>query len=125
MVGSTLAGSYAPQTLQILNDCRAILENDHFVYDSGQHGSGWIGKDALFPHAPRTEELCRQLAQAARELGAEVVCGPATGGLVISQWTAHCLGALSVFADHGVVEPGALVGRFVLRRGYDRLVAGR
>src|SRR5205085_9686563 len=61
----------------------------------------------------------------ARELNVEVVCGPATGGLVIAQWTAHCLGALAVFADHGAVQPGALVGRFLLRRGYDRLVAGR
>lgn len=120
-----IRGTYPQQTLRILNDCQAVLENDHFVYDSGQHGSGWIDKDALFPHTPRTEELCRQLAHAARDLGAEIVCGPAIGGLVIAQWTAHALGALAIFADHGTVDPGALVGRFVLRRGYDHLVAGR
>ena len=38
----------ARETLQILLDCKAILENDHFVYVSGHHGSGWINKDAIF-----------------------------------------------------------------------------
>lgn len=118
--------SAAAETLRILRDSHAILEDDHFVYDSGLHGSGWIDKDAIYPHTERTERLCRLLAEAVRSLQAEIVCGPATGGLVISQWTAHALGALSVFCDHGAqAEAGALAGRFVLRRGYDRMVAGR
>jgi hypothetical protein len=28
------------------------------------------------------------------------VCGPATGGLIVAEWTAHELGALSAFAEH-------------------------
>jgi orotate phosphoribosyltransferase len=69
------------------------------------------------------------LAEAIRDLGAEVVCGPATGGLIISQWTAHALGVLSVFAEHGeqpsTAPGGPLRGPFILRRGYDKVVGGK
>jgi orotate phosphoribosyltransferase len=61
--------------------------------------------------------------------GIEIVCGPATGGLIIAQWVAHHLGALAVLGEHGdptAAEAGAQQARaFVLRRGYDRLVGRR
>jgi orotate phosphoribosyltransferase len=114
------------ETLRILRESHAILENDHFVYDSGEHGSGWIDKDAIYPHTRRTQRLCRDLAAAVRHLNAEIVCGPATGGLIIAQWTAHSLDTLAIFGEHDRAAAGdALLGRFVLRRGYDRLAAGR
>jgi orotate phosphoribosyltransferase len=61
---------------------------------------------------------------------AEIVCGPATGGLVLSQWLAYHLGVLSTFADHdtkcGAIHRNHLTpDRFILRRNYDRLVAGK
>jgi orotate phosphoribosyltransferase len=113
------------ETLRILREAHAVLENDHFVYDSGEHGSGWIDKDAIYPHTRRTQRLCRDLAAAAGPLNAEVVCGPATGGLIVAQWTAHSLDALAIFGEHDRPAGDALVGQFVLRRGYDRLAAGR
>jgi orotate phosphoribosyltransferase len=61
-----------------------------------------------------------------KDWGVEVVCGPATGGLIVADWTAHALGALSVFTEHGAVSQGeALRGRFVLGRGYEELVRGK
>ena len=68
------------------------------------------------------------LAAATADLAAEVVCGPAVGGLIAAQWTAAHLGALAVFAEHRPSQPGgshALRPPFVLRRGFDRIVAGR
>jgi orotate phosphoribosyltransferase len=109
----------------------AILEGDHFVYISGDHGGGWVDKDAIYPHTDRVSGLAKLLAEAVREFRPEVVCGPATGGLIVAQWTAHYLGVLSVFAEHdheavpkaeGAAPPRPPI---VLRRGYDRLVAGR
>jgi orotate phosphoribosyltransferase len=50
---------------------------------SGAHGSGWIDKDAIYPHTERFEHLCRNLGRAMRDRDIEVVCGPATGGLVV------------------------------------------
>jgi len=114
------------EVLKILADAQAILANDHFVYVSGDHGSGWIDKDAIYPHTDNTERLCRQMARNVREWGAEIVCGPATGGLIVAEWAAHELGALSTFTEHDATPTeGALRGRFMLRRGYDALVRGK
>ncbi len=122
---SEFKGVNPADTLQVLRDSKAVIENDHFVYVSGDHGSGWIDKDAIYPHTERIEHLCRNLGRAVREHNIEVVCGPATGGLVISEWTSHELGVLSVFAEHDQPRPGELRGKFILRRGYDHLVEGK
>jgi orotate phosphoribosyltransferase len=119
-------GRWAGETLRILKEAHALIENDHFVYISGDHGSGWIDKNAIFPHTEHVEGLCRDLAAEVKDWGIEVVCGPATGGLIIADWTAHALGVLSVFTEHDAVPRGkALRGPFVLRRGYDVIVAGK
>jgi orotate phosphoribosyltransferase len=126
MVQEQFSAPFAAQTLQILREANAILENDHFVYISGDHGSGWIDKDAIYPHTERIERLTRDLANVVRDWGAEAVCGPATGGLIIAEWTAHELGVLSLFTEHDTAATReALRGRFVLRRGYDHLVPGK
>jgi orotate phosphoribosyltransferase len=126
MATEPLKGQYAEETLRILTESQALLENDHFVYITGDHGSGWIDKDAFYPHTERVEQLCRDMANVVREWRVEAVCGPATGGLVIAEWTAHELGVLSLFTEHDAAPEGeALRGRFILRRGYDRLVAGK
>jgi orotate phosphoribosyltransferase len=113
----------------ILRESGALLEHDHFVYISGQHGSGWIDKDAVYPHTERTSALGELIAQRVGDVQIEVVCGPATGGLILAQWVAHHLGVLAVFGEHGEIpkhEHHAAGKRpFVIKRGYDRLVAGR
>lgn len=117
---------YAAEALSIMTAAQAILADDHFVYISGDHGSGWIDKDAIYPHTDFIERLCRYLAEGTRDWGAEVVCRPATGGLIVAEWTARALGILSIFTEHDAAPHGeALRGRFVLRRGYDRVVSGK
>jgi orotate phosphoribosyltransferase len=113
----------------ILRESGALLEDDHFVYISGQHGSGWIDKDAVYPHTERTSALAATIAAEVAGEGIEVVCGPATGGLILAQWVAHHLGVLAVFGEHGEIpeqEHHAGGKRpFVIKRGYDRLVSRR
>jgi orotate phosphoribosyltransferase len=113
----------------LLRESGALLERDHFVYISGQHGSGWIDKDAVYPHTERTSELAAMIAAEVAGANVEIVCGPATGGLIIAQWVAHHLGALAVFGEHGEIPQGEQHAEgkrpFVIRRGYDRLVHGR
>jgi orotate phosphoribosyltransferase len=104
---------------EILAEVGGILTGRHVVYTSGRHGRAYVNKDAVYPHTERVGELCGLLAESVRGLGAEVVCGPALGGIILSQWTAHHLHALAVFAEK---LPAGGLG---LRRGYDRLVAGR
>jgi orotate phosphoribosyltransferase len=111
--------SAAERAATILGAAEAVITGSHVVYTSGRHGSAYVNKDAIYPRPDLVSELCRLLADAARPLRPEVVCGPALGGIILSQWTAHHLGALAVFAER------AAGGGLALRRGYDRLVAGR
>jgi orotate phosphoribosyltransferase len=111
---------------EILDRTGAHLAGDHFVYISGQHGSGWIDKDRVYPHTELTAQLGRLVAEAVAHRGIEVVCGPATGGLILAQWTAHALGALAVFGEHGPAGSSGVDARpFVVKRGYEHLVEGR
>lgn len=113
-------------TEQMLVDAGAILSDDHFVYISGDHGSGWIDKDVIFVDLARVARLGQMLAELVRPFNAEIVCGPATGGLITAQWTAWALGVPAVFAEHdGPRSDRELRGAFALHRGYDRLVHGR
>ena len=116
----------AEETRSILTESRAILADDHFVYISGDHGSGWIDKDAIFVDMQHTRQLGQLLAAAVADTGAEILCGPATGGLIVAQWTAFELGLPAVFAEHNSPRTAAeLRGTFGLHRGFDRLVKNR
>lgn len=116
----------AVETNQILVDCRALLADDHFVYISGDHGSGWVDKDAIFVDPRRIRRLTQLLADAVKDLEVDILCGPATGGLIVAQWTAFELGRPAVFAEHSVPRSSQqLRGEFGFHRGYERLVAGQ
>ncbi len=116
----------AEETLGILRESGAIVENVHVVHISGLHFPMTINKDAIFPHLDRIERLARLLARRLADRSIDIVCGPAMGGLVVGEWLAHELGVMCAFAEHDPnPEPGDIRGRFVLRRGYDELVKGR
>jgi orotate phosphoribosyltransferase len=120
------AAAAAEETREILSDCQALLANDHFVYISGDHGSGWVAKDVIFVDLSRVRRLTQLLAAAVRKLGAEILCGPATGGLIVAQWTAFELGLPAVFAEHDPTHKDSEIrGRFGLHRGYDERVRGK
>ncbi|WP_413405734.1 hypothetical protein [Synechococcus sp. MIT S9510] len=91
-------------TRRILESSGTLIKNDHFVYASGDHGSGWIAKD-LINHRP---ELAYQLGQLLGKeiqnngLNSEMVCGPAIGGVICAQYTALELGSRCVFSEQVV-----------------------
>ena len=109
----------AERATAILAESGAVIRDSHIVYTSGRHGSAYVNKDAVYPHTGRVRELCALMADTARPLGAEVVCGPAMGGIILAQWTGHHLALPAVYAEK------APEGGMALRRGYDGLVAGR
>jgi orotate phosphoribosyltransferase len=109
----------AERARAILAEARAIVTGSHIVYTSGKHGSAYVNKDAVYPNTVRVAELCRHLGDAAAPHRPEIVCGPAMGGIILAQWTGHHLGLPAVYAEK------AAEGGMALRRGYDKLVAGR
>jgi orotate phosphoribosyltransferase len=111
-------GAGAERARAILSEARAMIAGSHVVYTSGKHGSAYVNKDAVYPNTARVAELCGFLADAAAPRRPEIVCGPAMGGIILAQWTGHHLGVPAVYAEK---TPAGMT----LRRGYDRLVAGK
>ena len=109
----------AERAAAILAESGAIITDSHIVYTSGRHGSAYVNKDAVYPHTERVSELCRLIADAVGGDEIDVVCGPATGAIILAQWTGHHLGRPAIYAE----KAGG--GGMVLKRGYDRLVAGK
>lgn len=96
----------------------------HFVFVSGLHASTYINKNAVYPYTHLVSDICRGIAERFTGKGIDVVVGPATGGIILSQWVAHHLAdieqrpILSVYAD----KDGE---GFIVKRGYEDLAKGK
>jgi len=112
------------QILHILEKTGALISEGHFQYTSGRHGKAYVNKDALYPHVDIASAVGRAFAERFTGDEIDVVVGPALGGIILSQWTAHHLSrlnqreVLSVYAEK--VED-----TLALKRGYDKLVRGK
>lgn len=81
--------------LGMLDAIGAVITNSHVVYTSGRHGSAYVNKDVVYPHSYITSRLCRTIAEEFESDDVDVVVAPAVGGVILSQWVAHHLCALS------------------------------
>lgn len=97
----------------------------HFVYTSGRHGDKYINKDALYPFTKETSQLCHAMAELFKDLNVEVVIGPAIGAAILAQWVAHHLTEIKGQNVSAVYADKDGLGGFVVRRGYDRIIAGK
>ena len=101
-----------------------LWSNAHVVLKSGRHSDAYFNKDMIYADPAGVSEWCREMAAAALNWQPVAVVGPAMGGIILSQWTAYHLAALcdrpikALYAE----KQGE---SFVLRRGYDRIVAGQ
>jgi len=91
-------------TRRILESSGTLIENDHFVYASGDHGSGWIAKDLINLRPELAYQLGQLLGKEIQNNGlkSEMVCGPAIGGVICAQYTALALGSRCVFSEQVV-----------------------
>ncbi|MFH1412725.1 MAG: phosphoribosyltransferase family protein [bacterium] len=112
------------EILELFNKVGAIITDSHIVYTSGKHGTAYINKDALFPHNKETSKLCRIIAQKFVKDDVHAVIGPAVGGAILSQWTAYHLSELAEREVLGVYAD-KVEERFVIKRGYDKLIANK
>ncbi len=114
------------EVLRILGEVGAVITDSHIVYTSGKHGTAYVNKDAVYPHTAITSSLCRAIAEQFLDDDVQVVIAPAVGGVILSQWVANHLTnrgygeVLGVYAEKS--EDG---NTFVIKRGYDKLVAGK
>lgn len=71
------------QALEVFRDAGALLDG-HFRLSSGLHSGEYLEKFRLVENPAVLDPLCASLAEKARGLGAEVVMGPTTAGIILA-----------------------------------------
>lgn len=111
------------QVLEILENVGAF-RSGHFVFVSGLHADTYVNKNAMYPYTKEISRLCRGIAERFAGKGIEAVVGPATGGIILSQWVAHHLTEIENRDVYGVYADKDGEG-FVIKRGYNDLIKGK
>lgn len=120
------AGLVTPSVLAILERVGAIIINSHIVYTSGQHGSSYVNKDALYAHPQEMSLVCRHLAERFVGSNIQVVAGQTVSGALLAQWVAYHLGILTRQELVAVyAEEQGVIGQRVFRRGFGGLLANK
>ncbi len=91
---------------ELLEELGVIL-NGHFLLTSGKHSPTFLQCSQLFQHPEHTQKLAKALAEKFSNTEAEVVIGPAMGGIILSYELARQLGLKAMYAekdkDNGMV----------------------
>ena len=98
------------QILDIFRQHSALLEG-HFILSSGLHSDRYVQCALVLQHPRVAEQLCAQLAEKLRYLGAAVVAAPALGGVLVAHEVARALGVRALFTER---QEGVMT----LRRGF-------
>jgi orotate phosphoribosyltransferase len=98
------------EILDIFRKYSALLEG-HFVLSSGLHSNRYVQCALVLQHPRVAEQLCSQLGEQLKHLGASTVAAPALGGVLVAHEVARALGVRSIFTER---QEGAMT----LRRGF-------
>jgi orotate phosphoribosyltransferase len=112
------------EVLDVLQKVGAV-RSGHFVFTSGLHADTYVNKDAMYPYTHEVSKLCLTIAEHVKDLGIEMVIGPAYGAIILSTWTAYHLSELTGKEIGGVYADKDGQGGFIIKRGYDKLIAGK
>ena len=111
--------------IDILKSVGAVLENDHFVGNSGRHMAAYVNKDYLYPHTEETSQVGKLFAEKFKNTPIDVVVGPAVGGIILCQWTAYHLSKLKKKEVLAVFTEKLPDENQVFKRGYDMYVKNK
>ncbi|MGB4420665.1 MAG: phosphoribosyltransferase family protein [Candidatus Saccharimonadales bacterium] len=109
---------------EIINKCGALISDTHVVYSSGKHGDKYFNKNLIFAQPKYVSWIGEKFANHFSDKNIDIVIGPATGGAILSSWTAYYLSklnskdVLSLYADK-------VIDGFVIKRGYDKKIRGK
>ena len=98
-------------TLTAFRDTGAYL-NGHFRLTSGLHSPEYLQCARVLQHPKYAERFGREIREMLPELGVDVVCSPAMGGLMIGHEVARAFGVRHIFTE----RDGE--GKMTLRRGF-------
>ena len=107
-------------TIEILKECEAFLEG-HFLLSSGRHSSAYCQMAFLQQYPDRCAEVMAPVAAKIKELGADVIVGPAMGGIVYAYELARQTGLRAIFTER--VDNVMTLKRFVIHPGEKCIIA--
>ena len=96
--------------LALLRECKAVLQG-HFLLASGLHSDTYFQCAKIFEQPSVSEKILSALAGKWKDSGAQVVAGPAIGGIIPAYELARQLKARCVYLEK-------VDAKFVLRRGF-------
>ena len=99
-----------PTVLAAVRETGALLEG-HFQLASGVHSDRYMEKFNLLQWPGHTEDACRPIAAAGRELEPTTVVGPTTGGVILAYEVARQLGLRGIIAERNPDGPGRRIQR--------------
>ena len=97
--------------LEIFKQSEVLMEG-HFLLTSGRHSDRYMQCAKVFQYPERAEELAEALAEKLSGPEADIVIGPAIGGILLSYEMGRRLRAKAIFAERED-------GRMTLRRGFE------
>lgn len=98
------------EIIAVFKDKGVMLEG-HFLLTSGRHSDRYMQCAKLFQYPKISEAVCANLAEKMAGFGADVVVGPAIGGIILAYEMSRQLGARNIFAERED-------GKMTLRRGF-------
>jgi orotate phosphoribosyltransferase len=106
------------QVLKTFEDCGALLKG-HFLLSSGLHSPGYLQCALVCQHPGICARLCDELARELQGVPADVIAGPAMGGIIPAYELARALRVRGIFFERDDN------GRMRLRRGFGLTVGER
>lgn len=82
----------------LLLECEAFLQG-HFLLSSGKHSDGYVQCAKLLMYPDKAADVLSIVADKVKDLGADVVIGPAMGGIVVSYELGRQLGLPAMFTE--------------------------
>jgi orotate phosphoribosyltransferase len=113
------------EVIEMLKKAGGVITDSHLVYTSGKHGSIYINKDALYPHADFASRIGELFAENHKEMDIDVVAAPALGGIILETWTAYHLSKIKGKEILGVYTEKDAEKNQIFTRGYDKLIKGK
>ena len=101
------------------NEIGVVIENDHFTYTSGRHGTSYFNKDKIYENTKLVSLIAKHIANYYKSMKPEIIVAPAIGGAILGQWVSRHLNYIpSIYAEKDATNPNG----FSFFRGYDELL---
>jgi orotate phosphoribosyltransferase len=113
------------ELIGLLKQTGALITDSHFVGTSGRHMDTYVNKDALLTHPEATSRVGELFAYMNKDIDIDAVIAPAMGAIILGQWTAYHLSKLKGREIISVYSEKSDTGEQILKRGYDKLIAGK